>query len=397
MSKIRENQSGKTLSVCGSQIAYALAIICSYQQTTQQKLSKPMATITKLAFFKHLRAEPNQFVLHFTGGKLKRSGPGIAYWFLPLSAALAQVPVEDVSTTFVLNERSRDYQAVKLQCTVIYRVSDPERAVSRVNFSIGVQSGVWNERPLESIATLWMQRALTPTRNYLATATLEEALREGPERMRAALMNALGKDPELGAMGLALVGVVIDQIAPLAEVEKALQTPAREAIQGKADEATFQRRAQAVEKERAIKENELATELELERKQEQLIQQRGDNALAQVRQNNAAEQAKVIAEVERLALAAEGGAKRTTLEAHAQADAQRSLASARLEEDRAQHEIWKATPSQAALGLVMARFAENVHTVGNINITPELLAQNFQNWLQDLPSTPRRAADAAPM
>ncbi len=348
-------------------------------------VSTVMATISRFSFLRHLRAEPNQYVLHFTGGKLRRNGAGIAYWFSPLSAALAQVPVEDISTTFVLNERSRDFQTLKLQCTVIYRVADPARAASRINFSIGIDTGLWMERPLEAIATLWMQRALVPTRSYLATATLEEALREGSDRMRTALWNALGSDAEISTMGLALVGVVIDQIVPLADVEKALQTPTREAIQGKADEAVFARRAQAVEKERAIKENELATELELERKQELLIRQRGDNALAQVRQNAAADREKVIAETERLQLISVAAAERTTLDAEAQAKAQRSLASARLEEDRSRHEIWKNTPPQAALGLVMARFAENVQSVGNLNITPDLLAQNFQNWLQQLP------------
>ena len=344
-----------------------------------------MATITRFSFLRHLRAEPNQFVLHFNGGKLRTSGAGIAYWFSPLSAALAQVPIEDVSTSFVLNERSRDFQALSLQYTVIYRVADPAKAASRINFSIGIDSGVWMERPLEAIATLWMQRALVPTRSYLATATLEEALREGSDKMRSALWNALANDAEVTAMGLALVGVVIDQIMPMPEVEKALQTPTREAIQGKADEAVFLRRAQAVEKERVIKENELATELELARKQELLIRQHGDNALAQVRQNALADYEKVVAESARLQLMAETAAKRTTLDAEAQAAAQRSLAAARLEEDRSRHDIWKNTPAQAALGLVMARFAENVHSVGNLNITPDLLAQNFQNWLQQLP------------
>ena len=36
-------------------------------------------------------------------------------------------------------------------------------------------------------------------------------------------------------------------VAPTAEMEKALQQPTREAIQQNADEATFQRRALAVE------------------------------------------------------------------------------------------------------------------------------------------------------
>lgn len=346
-----------------------------------------MATITRFSLLRHLRSEPNQFVLHFTGGKLRRSGAGIAYWFSPLSAALAQVPVEDISTTFVLNERSRDYQAVKLQCTVVYRVADPAKAVSRVNFSISIASGNWVERPLEAIATLWMQRALAPTRNYLAGATLEQALRDGSDCIRSALWDALSQDAEITAMGLTVVGVVIDQISPMAEVEKALQTPTREAIQGKADEATFQRRAKAVEMERAIKENELATELELERKQEQLIKQRGDNALTQVRQDAAAEHEKVVAESDRLQLIGAANAKRIMLDAEAQASAQRSMAAARREEDQAHHDIWKGTPSQAALGLVMARFADNIKSVGNINITPDLLAQNFQNWLQQLPAS----------
>ena len=46
-------------------------------------------------------------------------------------------------------------------------------------------------------------------------------------------------------------------VAPTSEMEKALQQPTREAIQQDADEATFRRRALAVEKERAIAENEL--------------------------------------------------------------------------------------------------------------------------------------------
>ena len=54
-------------------------------------------------------------------------------------------------------------------------------------------------------------------------------------------------------------------------MEKALQQPTREAIQQQADEATFARRALAVEKERAIAENELHNQIELARREEELI------------------------------------------------------------------------------------------------------------------------------
>ena len=90
-----------------------------------------MAQIRHYPFLYHLRAEPSQFVLHYRRGALVRSGAGLAYWFNPLSAALAQVPVEDCETTFVLQERSADFQEVSVQCTVTYRFSDPARAAGR--------------------------------------------------------------------------------------------------------------------------------------------------------------------------------------------------------------------------------------------------------------------------
>ena len=61
------------------------------------------------------------------------------------------------------------------------------------------------------------------------------------------------------------------------DVEKALRQPAREAIQQRADAATFERRALAVEKERAIAENELANRIELAKREEQLVGQSAVN------------------------------------------------------------------------------------------------------------------------
>lgn len=339
-----------------------------------------MATITRYGLFRHLRAEPNQHVLHFRNGKLTRSGAGMAYWFLPLSAAMAQVPVEDNQTTFVLNERSADFQAVSVQVSVTYRVEDPVRACARVNFSIDVDTGLWLQRPLETLATFWLQRAVPTARSHIAQLPLQEILRRGSDSIRQALVTQLGQDAEIPTMGLKLVGLVIDHVAPAADVEKALQTPAREAIQAKADEAVFQRRALAVEKERAIKENELATELELERKQELLIRTRGENALAQVRQHAAAEQEKTAAEVARAELYAKGQAERKAIEAAAEADAARVLAGARLAELKAQHEIWQHTPKQAATALVLAQFASHLQSIGHLNITPDLLGAQVREF-----------------
>ena len=120
-----------------------------------------MAHISRFLFYRHLRAEPNQYILHYRDGKLVRSGARLAYWFYPLSAAVAQVPVEDIQTTFVLRERSSDVQEVTVQTTLTYRIADAERAAQRANFSISLETGAWVEQPLQRLNNLWANRSLS--------------------------------------------------------------------------------------------------------------------------------------------------------------------------------------------------------------------------------------------
>ena len=104
-----------------------------------------MPTITRLPLLplRRLRAEPNQLILHFRSGKIVRKGAGMAYWFSPLSAAIAMLPIEDCQSTFVLNEHSADFQPIKVQSTISYRIIDAEKAASRFNFSLSIDSGAW--------------------------------------------------------------------------------------------------------------------------------------------------------------------------------------------------------------------------------------------------------------
>jgi regulator of protease activity HflC (stomatin/prohibitin superfamily) len=344
-----------------------------------------MPTITRLPLLplRRLRAEPNQLILHYRGGRLVTKGAGIAYWFSPLSAAIAMLPIEDCQSTFVLNEHSADFQPIKVQSTITYRIADPEKAAGRFNFSLSIDKGVWLEQPLDRLASVLAQRALPVVRKLISGQRLEAVLQQGSEQVRAALVQALGSDPEILAMGLQLVNLVIDQIVPSAELEKALGTPMREAVQARADEAQFQRRAQAVEKERAIKENELATELELERRQQELIQKRGENALLQAQQEAASQRTQIEAAIERQRLQTEAAAQQTRINAQAQAEAQQLLAAQAAAAMREQHAIWRDTPAAAATAMALGQLAGKLQSIGHLNITPDLLGQSLTQLLRD--------------
>ena len=132
-------------------------------------------------------------------------------------------------------------------------------------------------------------------------------------------------------LGLSLVAVRIASIKPSTEVERALEAPMRERIQEEADEATFRRRAQAVDKERAIAENELQNQIELARREQQLIEQRGQNARKEAGEK--AEAARIDAEAK---------AERTRIHTDAEAGGIRSVDGARMALERERMEAYRA-------------------------------------------------------
>ncbi|GIK16202.1 MAG: hypothetical protein BroJett003_11660 [Planctomycetota bacterium] len=201
-----------------------------------------MADLRRLVAWAHLRSEPNEYILHYTRRHLLHSETGLAYWFNPLSAAVALVPVDDIETTFVVKERTLNFQEVNAQCVLMYRSAEPKSAAERLNFSLSLRTGAWIESPLEKLSKLWAQRSRQPVRSYINTVTVNDAVRGGVEVIRKSLFEALRTDEEIRAMGLTVVTVRVEQVVPSAELQKALETPTREAIQQKADEAVFQRR-----------------------------------------------------------------------------------------------------------------------------------------------------------
>ena len=164
-------------------------------------------------------------------------------------------------------------------------------------------------------------------------------------------------------LGIEVVAVRVAAVAPTAELEKALQQPTREAIQQDADKATFQRRALAVEKERAIAENELQNRIELARREEDLVAQEGANERTRAQEHAAA------AMVE-----AQGADERGALAAGARGDDDRSgpgRAAAR--SSRARAEIDAAMAADVLLALAVRELAGQLGQIEHLTITPDML------------------------
>src|SRR3954447_25337627 len=116
-----------------------------------------MADITTYPLLRHLRAEPTPQVLHSRRGRLAADGPGLTFWFAPRHTALAEIPVDDRELPFLFHARTADFQDLAVQGAVTFRVVDPRRLATRVDFTLDLRTGRWTEAPLEQVAGLLSQ------------------------------------------------------------------------------------------------------------------------------------------------------------------------------------------------------------------------------------------------
>ncbi|MFZ5896033.1 MAG: SPFH domain-containing protein [Myxococcota bacterium] len=298
-----------------------------------------MAEIRRLLWLRHLRAEATSHVLYYRRGVLARAGRGLAFWFNPLSTAVAEVPVDDRDLNYLFKGRTRDFQEVTVQGVITYRVVNAELLAQRVDFAIDLLRGKHTKQPLEQIAVLLTGIAQQAALQLIAQSTVADLMVSGFGEVVSSIEKALRGHPTLASLGIEVENARVDELKPTSELERALQTPTREELQQMADEATFRRRALAVEKERAIAENELQTRVELARREEALIAQQGQNERQKIEREAEARRLGVVARVEDERIQAKASAERQLLDAEGSAQRQRIAAAAGADEQRLQAEL----------------------------------------------------------
>lgn len=336
-----------------------------------------MVDISARYFLRHLRADPTVHVRHHRRGKLVHDGPAQAFWYLPDTAALAAIPIDDREQPVLCRGRTNDFQEVSVQATVSYRVADPALAAGRIDFGIDPWSGGWPNAPLDRLGELLTELAQQYAMDYLAGLTLAEALAEGAATPRERIGHGLATDPRLADTGIAVVAVRVVAVRAEPEMERALRTPARERVQQEADRATFERRALAVERERAIADNEMQNQIELARRERALVDQRGQNARARATEEAASAGITATSEAERAVLRAESDARRTRLLGEAEAASTKELGLARAESEAARLDAYRDLPAATLLAMAARELAGQLPQVGTLVITPDLVSQTL--------------------
>ena len=279
-----------------------------------------------IAFY---HGQPNDYVLEYRGGRVRRAGAGLALFYWAPTTTLAAVPLTTADLPFILNEATGNFQAVTVQGQLTYRIADPRTLAASLNFTIHPRTRAYRSDDPEKLDQRIVNVLQTHLRAELSQLALDEALRRAAD-IGGAVLRRVQADPALAALGVACLNLFLTAIKPTPEMAKALEAEYREGLQQRADQANYARRAAAVEQERHIKENELNTQLLLEQRREELVDREGRN-------NN--KQAEYNARSNELWL-----------------------------------EPWRQTDPRVLLGLAFKLLGENAGRIGNLTITPDLLS-----------------------
>ena len=331
-----------------------------------------MAEIRNYRLVRHLRSDASDFIIRYHKGERTGAGRGLAFWFRPEGASIAEIPMDDRDMPFHFHGRSQDFQKITLQGGITWRVTDPDVLSRRIDFSIDLKSGHHVIDPIEKIYGLIAGAAQHHAAQYLAQTAVTGLLEAGAAPLRDLLDRALKSTAHFRDMGIEVIAVQLADLRPTSELDKALQTPTFEVLQQQADQATFERRALAVEKERAIAENELQNRIELARREKLLIEQEGENAQRQAQEAAAAER-----------IAFESEARRIETIEQAKLDMERakidSVEQAKVEMERARIEIYRDLPASVLGGLAAREMARKLTKIEHLNISPDMLTPILAN------------------
>jgi hypothetical protein len=307
---------------------------------------------------RYYKAAPTTYVLQYVGGRVKREGAGLSFYYFAPWTTLVAVPAGSTDVPFIFHETTADFQTVSVQGHLTYRVTDARKLAGLLDYSLKPDGEYATEDPqkLPNRITFAAQNAV---RGEVQSRPLRSALLEADAIARKveAVMKA---SPAMAELGVELLGLSILAIKPVPETAKALEAEARERLLRESDDAIYNRRNNAVEQERRIRENELNTEVAVQSKQREIEETRLAGQIS-------------LEEQRKRLVATEADNTRTRADAEAYAVKAAIDPLAALDPKALQVLASRGMDPRLLVAMAFQEIATNAAKVGNLNISPDLL------------------------
>ena len=324
-----------------------------------------------------VKAQPTMHLMQFRGGRIVREGAGQSFCYHAPTSTLVAVPLASQDRPFILGLTTADFQSVTVQGQVTFRVADPRRLAALMDFSLARDGQAHASEDPKRLGDRVAMQVEVIVQQAVQALELKQALRASALIARSA-QKELAAQPEIQALGVEVLGVSVIAVKPTPDMARALEAEARESNLKAADDAVSVRRMAAVENDRAIRQNELDTEIAVEQKKRQIREtQMEAKAMVMRKENDLREEqmaADVALESRRRDLVQEQARNGRTL---AEAEAHRVAAVMQALEGADPRTVQALAAAGMQPGQLIAQafggIAERAERIGQFSISPELL------------------------
>ncbi len=333
--------------------------------------------------FRFIKLPPTMHVIQYRKGKVVREGPGLAFFFYAPTTSIVAVPTGSSDAPFMFDESTADFQNVSIQGQVTYRIINAQGIAGLLNFTLDPVTGQYLSEDPQKLSQRIINTIQVLTRQEVQRRTLRDVLRAS-DAIVAAVSAGMTASADLGALGLEILGISLLAIRPTPETARALEADAREQILRVADEAIYARRNSAVEQERAIRENELNTEIAVENKKRQIREAQMDaerSVQGKTHELADAEMAFKIEQEEKnrslVALSAENAKAEAQARAYGIAEVMKALDG--VDARTLQVLANMGMQPERLVALAFQEIAGRADQIGQLNVSPDLLRELLAN------------------
>lgn len=325
--------------------------------------------------------EPTEYVMKVQRGVTVKRGKGLSFFYNTMTTSLVVIPTTAFDSSFAFDDlMTADYQKMSVQGDISYAIADYDAAARMINFDYRDGKKAYQE-VLDSARNQMTRRIVNLMKVYITKFVngweVREAIRSQNE-LAGLLREAMKNDEMLAEYGLNVIAISILGILPQPETRKALEAAAREEILKEQDDALYKRRNAAILQERAIKENELNTEIRVaEKEKEKREREMETKKMLQERQMELAAK-KIEADIQMeeenkklVELQAENERKKSDAKAYDSEVLLKTFAG--IDPDILKALAMSGMDSKALIAKAFVEIGDKADKIGTLNVSPELL------------------------
>lgn len=324
---------------------------------------------------KHIQFDSMTYVLHYKNGNVAREGRGLSFFYFAPNSSIVAIPMGSNDLPFIFSENTFDYQTVKIQGQISYKITDAKALSNTLDFTVN-ENGTYKKNDLEKLNQRIINIAQTSTSAFIHELNLKEAIRSA-KKIEENILEGLKSSEAIQLLGIEILGANILAVQASPEMARALETETREKLQQQADEAVYERRNFAVEQERRIKESELNTEIAVEEKQKQIAEKKMESEVQKEENDRILREMKISADIaienqrkELIIQKTENDKKEAETRGYALETALKPYKDL---DWRVLNALNGKQDAKNNMALAFRELAENAQKIGNLNISPDLL------------------------